>query len=63
MKNRLNQYVTPNKKTKKNSYVLREKSGRVKLNFSWCFHANLDMISKLDSKFEQIMFLMKSVSH
>ena len=27
-----------------------------KLSFSWCFRTNLDMISKLGSKFEQILF-------
>ena len=53
MKNRLNQDVAHYKKTQKNIRFWR-KVWRGKLNLSWRFQTNLDMISKLNSKSEQI---------
>ena len=53
-------YVTT---TNKNGYVFAEMSGRQgKQNLSWCVQTTLDLLSKLNNKFEQIWFLMASES-
>ena len=42
-------------------YVFGEKPRKKgKLNISWRFQTTLDLMSKLNSKFEQIQFLMTS---
>ena len=41
----------------KNRYAFGEKSGRKgKMDFSWSFQTTFDLMSKLDSKFEQVWF-------
>ena len=59
MKNWLNQDVIRNTKKQIKVWFLEKSGKKGKLSFFWCFQTAMDLMSKLNSKFEQIWFSMR----